>query len=116
MNSMQIIDAAIRPCTQRLRDSTWKFARATVPQLEGHLLVLTDELGNRGLGYVHAIPAAHSQRMPSMRAGAVGGAGIAPEWRTRIRLHPSPDRRPHCHRAPYRPSGDRWRSAAIGGV
>lgn len=57
MNSMQIVDAAIRPCTQRLRDPTWKFARATVPQLEGHVLVLTDELGHRGLGYVHAIPA-----------------------------------------------------------
>ncbi|MBU4611551.1 hypothetical protein IMZ29_13720 [Achromobacter sp. GG226] len=29
----------------------------TVPQLEGHVLVLTDEDGHQGLGYVHAIPA-----------------------------------------------------------
>ncbi|WP_280151963.1 enolase C-terminal domain-like protein [Piscinibacter sp. XHJ-5] len=54
---MQIVTATVEPCTQRLRDPSWKFARATVPQLEGHVLVLTDELGTRGLGYVHAIPA-----------------------------------------------------------
>jgi L-alanine-DL-glutamate epimerase-like enolase superfamily enzyme len=54
---MQIVTATAEPCTQRLRDPSWKFARATVPQLEGHVLVLTDELGTRGLGYVHAIPA-----------------------------------------------------------
>lgn len=54
---MQIVDVRIRPCTQRLRDPSWKFARATVAQLEGHVLALTDELGTTGLGYVHAIPA-----------------------------------------------------------
>jgi L-Ala-D/L-Glu epimerase len=54
---MQIVDARFEPCTQRLRDPTWKFARATVPQLDAHVLVLTDDLGNQGLGYVHAIPA-----------------------------------------------------------
>lgn len=54
---MQIVDAAVRPCTQRLRDPGWKFARATVPQLDGHVIVLTDDAGYRGCGYVHAIPA-----------------------------------------------------------
>ena len=54
---MKIVSANIRPCLQRLRDPTWKFARATVPQLEGHVLVLTDEDGVEGMAYVHAIPA-----------------------------------------------------------
>ena len=54
---MKIVDAALRPCTQRLRDPSWKFARAGVPQLDGHVLVLTDEDGHQGLGYLHAIPA-----------------------------------------------------------
>lgn len=54
---MTIVDARIVPCTQRLRDPAWTFARATVPALEGHVLVLTDDAGTRGLGYVHAIPA-----------------------------------------------------------
>ena len=54
---MEIVDARFQTCTQRLRDPAWKFARATVPQLEGHVLVLTDDAGTRGYGYVHAIPA-----------------------------------------------------------
>jgi len=54
---MQIVTATVEPCTQRLHDPTWKFARAAVPRLEGHVLVLADEFGTRGLGYVHAIPA-----------------------------------------------------------
>lgn len=54
---MQIVDARVRPCTQRLRDPGWKFARATVPQLDGYVIVLTDDAGHRGCGYVHAIPA-----------------------------------------------------------
>lgn len=54
---MRIVDARVEACTQRLRDPSWKFARATVPLLEGQVLVLTDEAGTRGLGYVHAIPA-----------------------------------------------------------
>ena len=31
---MKIVDVTLRPCTQRLRDPSWKFARAGVPQLE----------------------------------------------------------------------------------
>ncbi len=54
---MQIVDARVLTCTQRLHDPSWKFARATVPQLEGHVLVLSDDAGTRGSGYVHAIPA-----------------------------------------------------------
>jgi len=54
---MRIVSATFEPCTQRLRDPTWKFARATVPALEGHVLVLADDAGTRGLGYAHAIPA-----------------------------------------------------------
>lgn len=54
---MRIVTATFEPCTQRLRDPSWKFARATVPQLEGHVLVLSDDQGHRGLGYAHAIPA-----------------------------------------------------------
>lgn len=54
---MKIAAVHVEPCTQRLRDPTWKFARAGVPQLEGHVLVLTGDDGVRGLGYVHAIPA-----------------------------------------------------------
>jgi len=57
VTAVQIVDARFEPCTQRLRDPTWKFARATVPNLEGHVLVLTDDVGTRGCGYVHAIPA-----------------------------------------------------------
>jgi L-alanine-DL-glutamate epimerase-like enolase superfamily enzyme len=54
---MLITEARFEPCTQRLRDPSWKFARATVPQLEGHVLVLVDDDGHQGLGYAHAIPA-----------------------------------------------------------
>jgi len=54
---MKIVDASVVDCTQRLRDPSWTFARATVPRLEGQVLVLTDDIGTRGLGYVHAIPA-----------------------------------------------------------
>ncbi len=54
---MHVIDASVQRCTQRLRDPSWKFARATVPQLDGHVVVLTDDQGQRGCGYVHAIPA-----------------------------------------------------------
>ena len=43
-----------------MSDPQWKFARATVPQLEGHVLVLTDEDGHVGLGYAHAIAAISS--------------------------------------------------------
>ncbi|MEF7612452.1 enolase C-terminal domain-like protein [Aquincola sp. MAHUQ-54] len=58
---MQIADVRITPCTQGLKDPTWKFARAKVPQLEGWLLTLVDEDGREGLAYAHAIPAITTQ-------------------------------------------------------
>lgn len=58
---MRIAQARITPCTQRLIDPGWKFARAQVPQLEGWLLQLTDDDGHTGLGYAHAIPAITTQ-------------------------------------------------------
>ncbi|MBU8537235.1 mandelate racemase/muconate lactonizing enzyme family protein [Falsiroseomonas tokyonensis] len=54
---MPIVTAELRPCTQRQADAGWKFARATVPELQGWVLVLTDTDGVVGLGYAHAIPA-----------------------------------------------------------
>lgn len=47
----------LRSCTQRQQDPSWTFARATVPDLPGWTLVLTDEDGCAGLGYAHAIAA-----------------------------------------------------------
>jgi L-alanine-DL-glutamate epimerase-like enolase superfamily enzyme len=47
----------LKPCLQRQSDPNWTFARATVPQLPGWTLVLTDEDGHTGLGYGHAIAA-----------------------------------------------------------
>src|SRR5690606_2645222 len=55
--ALEIVDVRIIECTQRLKDPSWKFARALVPQLQGHVLELTDDTGVTGLGYVHAIPA-----------------------------------------------------------
>ncbi|MBU8542669.1 MULTISPECIES: mandelate racemase/muconate lactonizing enzyme family protein [Roseomonadaceae] len=54
---MPIVTAELRPCTQRQADPGWKFARATVAELQGWVIVLTDEDGVTGLGYAHAIPA-----------------------------------------------------------
>ncbi len=54
---MKISSAAIIACPQRMRDANWKFARATVPKIDGWVLSLTDEVGTVGLGYAHAIPA-----------------------------------------------------------
>jgi L-alanine-DL-glutamate epimerase-like enolase superfamily enzyme len=51
------VAAELRPCVQRQEDANWKFARATVPELRGWVLLLTDEEGHTGLGYAHAIPA-----------------------------------------------------------
>lgn len=48
---------ALRRCTQRQQDPSWTFARATVPELPGWVLVLSDEDGHAGLGYAHAIAA-----------------------------------------------------------
>lgn len=55
--AMKITAATHRPCFQAMQDPAWKFARAAVPAIEGHVLVLTDDEGHEGLGYVHAIPA-----------------------------------------------------------
>lgn len=55
--AMKIANFALYPCSQRLRDTTWKFSRASVPGLHAHVLALSDEMGNIGLGYAHAIPA-----------------------------------------------------------
>jgi L-alanine-DL-glutamate epimerase-like enolase superfamily enzyme len=54
---MRIEHAELRACTQRQADAGWTFARATVPELQGWVLVLRDEEGTTGLGYAHAIPA-----------------------------------------------------------
>jgi L-alanine-DL-glutamate epimerase-like enolase superfamily enzyme len=54
---MKIVAATVRPCSQALSDPSWKFARATVPRLDGWTVVLEDGNGLRGLGYAHAIPA-----------------------------------------------------------
>jgi len=47
----------LKRCTQRQQDPSWTFARATVPELPGWTVVLTDENGQTGLGYCHAIAA-----------------------------------------------------------
>lgn len=75
---MNIAAVHVEPCPQRLRDPSWKFARAKVPQLEGHVLVLTSDDGVQGLGYVHAIPAISAH-------GA--GARSALEWLTPMLLN-----------------------------
>ncbi len=67
---MRIVEVELRECVQGLADPTWKFARASVPRLEGQVLVLTDEEGHQGLGYVHAIPAITTD-------GAGARAGVA---------------------------------------
>ena len=54
---MRIESVVIRACAQRMRDAHWKFARAEVPAIGGHVLELIDDAGTRGLGYAHAIPA-----------------------------------------------------------
>ncbi len=54
---MKIVSATALPCTQALSDPGWKFARATVPRLEGWVVRLEDATGRIGLGYGHAIPA-----------------------------------------------------------
>jgi len=54
---MHIVSASVRPCSQALGDPSWKFARATVPRLDGWIVVLEDADGLQGLGYAHAIPA-----------------------------------------------------------
>lgn len=65
---MKITVFEIRPCPQRLCDNQWKFARAAVPRLDGHVLLLTDDAGGVGMGYMHAIPAISGTGY-SVRAG-----------------------------------------------
>ncbi len=55
--AMKIVTAELRACRQRQADPGWKFARATVSELQGWVIVLTDADGVTGLGYAHAIPA-----------------------------------------------------------
>lgn len=52
-----ITSATLLPCGQALSDPSWKFARATVPRLDGWVVRLEDDNGLVGLGYGHAIPA-----------------------------------------------------------
>jgi L-alanine-DL-glutamate epimerase-like enolase superfamily enzyme len=52
-----IVSATVLPCGQALSDPSWKFARATVPRLDGWVVRLEDDDGRIGLGYAHAIPA-----------------------------------------------------------
>lgn len=47
----------LMPCVQRQQDPNWTFARATVPELPGWIVSLTDEDGMIGLGYAHAVAA-----------------------------------------------------------
>ncbi|WP_170149577.1 mandelate racemase/muconate lactonizing enzyme family protein [Rhodoplanes roseus] len=47
----------LKRCVQRQQDPGWTFARATVPELPGWILVLTDQDGQVGHGYAHAIAA-----------------------------------------------------------
>ena len=54
---MLIDSVTILPCTQRMRDPKWKFARAQVSAIEGQVLVISDVEDRCGLGYAHAIPA-----------------------------------------------------------
>jgi len=76
--ALNIVEVRLTECTQRLHDPSWKFARAQVPQLEGHVLELTDDAGFTGLGYAHAIPAITTH-------GA--GARSALEWLRPVLLH-----------------------------
>jgi L-Ala-D/L-Glu epimerase / N-acetyl-D-glutamate racemase len=48
---------ALKRCTQRQQDPNWTFARATVPEIPGWVVTLSDEDGHVGLGYAHAIAA-----------------------------------------------------------
>lgn len=54
---MFITEVKIHPCVQSLKDQEWKFSRSKISQVFGHVLELTDEEGNSGFGYLHAIPA-----------------------------------------------------------
>lgn len=67
---MIVVAAAYFSCRQALKDSTWKFARAQVAELDGWVVRLTDETGVEGLGYCHAIPAISTH-------GAGAQAGLA---------------------------------------
>ncbi|WP_051236011.1 mandelate racemase/muconate lactonizing enzyme family protein [Ottowia thiooxydans] len=54
---MLITGVKIWPCVQSLKDQEWKFSRSKISQIFGNILELTDDEGNSGFGYLHAIPA-----------------------------------------------------------
>ena len=54
---MFITSVRVRPCVPALKDQNWKFSRSKISQVFGSVLEITDEQGNKGLGYLHAIPA-----------------------------------------------------------
>lgn len=54
---MPIKSLEIRDCVQRQHDEGWSFARGALPELQGAVVVLRDDDGVEGLGYLHAIPA-----------------------------------------------------------
>lgn len=51
---MPIANIELRPCTQRMSDTQWKFARAAIPQVQGVIILLSDENGCTGTGYAPA--------------------------------------------------------------
>ena len=53
---MSIISAELLPCAQRFTDTRWAFVRGPIAELRGWLLRLSDEAGNVGVGYGHAMP------------------------------------------------------------
>jgi L-alanine-DL-glutamate epimerase-like enolase superfamily enzyme len=53
---MGIASTEILPCVQKLSDQRWTFVRGPVQELQGWTLRLTDESGQTGLGYCHALP------------------------------------------------------------
>jgi L-alanine-DL-glutamate epimerase-like enolase superfamily enzyme len=54
---MKIVDVRHIPCHQGMRDASWKFARSAVARIEGFVIILRDDDGVEGMGYVHAVPA-----------------------------------------------------------
>ena len=53
---MKIEAITFEPCIQRQEDTSWKFARAAVPEVRGWTIRITDAGGTIGCGYGHALP------------------------------------------------------------
>lgn len=51
----KITSFELKHCNQRQHDQSWTFARATVPELPGWIVILSDDEGDVGVGYAHAI-------------------------------------------------------------